>query len=189
VKLVVTWADIRGLQQFEKGVRWLNENFPKVLPRIMNQVGDRARTRVVRALTTQTGLKRDVIRRAVDNSKRAFSGQLVYDLRSRGGNVRLKYLNPKETEAGVTATPFGKKTLYPGTFMKGGVFPHRKMVARFDGHVFYRLNRSGSRITFARSGVFIPKEMIMGATKQAFEGEVQTTLPQRIDQVLRKLQG
>jgi hypothetical protein len=186
LSLVVTWADVRALRNMEKGVQWLGANFPKTVPRIMNQVGGRARTKVVRALTSETGLKRDVVRRAVQNSKRAFTGSLTYDLRSRGGNIRLKYLNPRETEAGVTATPFGKRTLYPGTFMKGGTFPERKVVSRFDGHVMFR-NGTGRHYTFARSGVFIPEWMIKGITKDAFEGEVTTELPIRIDRVLRKL--
>lgn len=185
-KLVVTWQDINGLAQFQTGIRALNEQFPKAVPRLMNQVGDRSKTKVIRALTKQTGLKRDVIARAVRNTSRAFSGKLTYDLRSRGGNVRLKYLNPKETLAGVVAKPFGKSTLYPKSFMKGGAFPNRKTVAEFGGHVMFR-NGRGRNYTFARSGVFIPKEMIEGMTKAAFETEVRTELPVRIDQLIRKM--
>jgi len=185
----IRWEDVRGLHKFQKQILALNEKFPKVLPRIVNQVGDRAKTRVVRALTKQTGLKRGVILKAVENTNRAFSGRLTYDLRSRGGNVRLKYLNPRETDAGVVATPFGKKTLYPRTFMRAGTFPDRKTVSKWDGHVMFRNRSSGRHYTFARSGVFIPKEMIEGMTKQAFETEVNTTLPIRVDQVLRKLMG
>lgn len=186
IDLVVTWDDVRGLRRFERQVRDLNEKFPKALPRVMNQVGDRARTKVVRELTKQTGLQRAVIRRAV-NSQRAFTGKLSYDLRSRGGNIRLKYLQPRETEAGVVAKPFGKPTLYPGSFLRGGIFPNRKTVARFDGHVFHRLNSSGSRLTYSRSGVFIPTEMVKGMTAEAFQTEVRSTLPQRIEALAAKL--
>lgn len=184
--LVVTWDDVRGIRRFERQLRDLNEKFPKALPRLMNQVGDRARTKVVRELTNATGLERAVIRRAVQ-TKRAFTGELAYDLRSRGGNVRLKYLQPRETEAGVVAKPFGKRTLYPGAFMRGGVFPNRKNVPAFNGHVMFRNRSSGRHYTFARSGVFIPAEMIKGMTAQAFQGEVRTTLPQRIEALAAKL--
>jgi hypothetical protein len=184
--LVVSWDDIRGLEWQARQVRDLQDKFPKALPRLMNQVGDRARTKVVRELTSQTGLQRAVIRRAV-KSERAFTGKLAYDLRSRGGNIRLKYLQPRETEAGVVAKPFGKRTLYPGTFMRGGVFPDRKNVPDFGGHVMFRNRGSGRHYTFARSGVFIPAEMVRGMTAKAFQAEVRTTLPQRIEALAAKL--
>ncbi|CDZ43083.1 Hypothetical protein NGAL_HAMBI1146_58560 [Neorhizobium galegae bv. officinalis] len=188
MKLMVTWDDIRGLKRMDRQIRDLNEKFPRALPRLMNQVGDRARTKVVRALTSQTGLDRQVIRRAVD-TQRAFTGKLAYDMRTKGGNIRLKYLKPAETAQGVVARPFGQKTLYPGSFMRGGVFPDRKPVSAFGGHVFHRLNRSGSRITHSRSGVVIPAEMVRGITAEAFQTEVRTTLPARVEALAAKLLG
>jgi len=182
----VRWAD-DVLKQYRKRVLVLNERFPNVLPRIVNQVGNRAKTQVIRNLTQQTGLPRKTIVKAVGDPTRARPGRLSYEMVTRGGNIRLKYLNPKETEAGVVARPFGKSTLYPGAFMRGGRFPDRKEVARFDGHAFYRLNRSGSRITFARSGVVIPVEMTKGATKAAFDRIAGPMLQERIDGALAKL--
>lgn len=187
MKFVITWQDISGLHKFRRQIEDLNQKFPKVLPRIVNQVGDRAKTRVSRALVKQTGLNRDVIKRAVNNSARAFSGKLTYDLRSRGGNIRLKYFSPVETPQGVTAKPFGRQTMFAESFMRGGRFPNRVDVPKFDGHVYRRLNRSGSHITQTRSGVFIPKEMIEGMARQAFLTEAETTLPIRVDRVIRKL--
>lgn len=182
----VAWAD-RVMQQYGKRVLDLHQKFPKVLPRIVNQVGDRAKTQVIRGLTVQTGLPRKTIVKAVGDPMRASPGRLSYDLVTRGGNIRLKYLNAKETEAGVVARPFGKATLYPGAFMRGGQFPDRKEVARFDGHAFYRLNRSGSKITFARSGVIIPVEMTSGRTKAAFDRVAGPLLQQRVEKALRDL--
>lgn len=113
--------------------------------------------------------------------------RLSYDMLTRGGNIRLKYLKPKESPAGVMAKPFGKSTLYPKSFMMGGAFPDRKAVAKFGGHVMFR-NRSGGRhYTFARSGVFIPREMTTGATKTAFETTATPLLQERVEKVLRKL--
>jgi hypothetical protein len=83
--------------------------------------------------------------------------------------------------------PWGKRTVYVGSFMRGGAFPDRKMVSQFDGHVYHRLNRSGTKITQTRSGVFIPKEMIQGMAREAFLAEAEIVLPQRVDQVIRKL--
>ncbi|MCJ8517812.1 hypothetical protein ABID21_000672 [Pseudorhizobium tarimense] len=182
----VAWAD-RVMQQYGKRVLHLHQKFPKVLPRIVNQVGDRAKTQVVRNLTKQTGLPRKTIVAAVGDPSRARPGRLSYEMVTRGGNIRLKYLDAKETEAGVVAKPFGKRTLYPGAFMRGGRFPDRKDVKKFDGHAFYRLNRSGTRITFARSGVIIPTEMTRGATKSAFDRIAGPLLQQRIEAAIAKL--
>jgi len=188
----VAWSD-RVMQQYGKRVLDLHQNFPKVLPRIVNQVGDRAKTQVVRNLTKQTGLPRKTIVVAIGDPSKASFGKLSYEMRTRGGNIRLKYLNPKETEAGVVARPFGQTTLYPGAFMRGGWWPNRVEVPQWNGHVMVRVGRhksvkGGSRhYTFARSGVFIPTEMTRGATKAAFDRIAGPLLEQRVEAALAKL--
>jgi hypothetical protein len=188
----VAWAD-KVLQQYGKRVILLHESFPTVLPRIVNQVGDRAKTQVVRNLTAQTGLPRKTIVAAVGDPTRARPGKLSYDMVTRGGNIRLKYLNPRETEAGVVARPFGKSTLYPGAFMRGGWWPNRKDVEEWNGHVMVRVNRhhsvkgGGRHFTFARSGVIIPVEMTSGATRNAFDRIAGPLLQQRVGAAIAKL--
>lgn len=184
--LSMRWAD-RNLARYGKRLETLRTKFPKVLPRIVNQVGNRSKTIVVRTLTKQTGLPRVVIVKAIGNPLAARPGRYVYDMITRGGNIRLKYLRPKETPAGVVARPFGKATLYPGSFLRGGKFPDRKDVKKFYGHVYYRLNSSGSKITFARSGVFIPVEMARGATAEAFHQTAAPLLDERVSAALDKL--
>lgn len=184
--VTIHWAD-NNLAKFGKAIDRLNREFPKVIPREINKVGDKAKTQVIRALTKQTGLDKRVIVAAVGNPSQARPGKLSYDMRTRGGNIRLKYLHPKETPEGVVAKPFGKTALYPGAFLKGGEFPNRKTVAKFDGHAFYRLNSSGTKITFAKSGVVIPTEMTQGATLAAFEKVAGPLLQQRVEKVIAKL--
>ena len=183
--ITVKWAD-RHLFEFQRRLAHVEQRFPRVIPQTINQVGNRAKTQVIRNLTKQTGLKRKTIVKAVGDPGLARPGKLSYDLVTRGGNIRLKYLTPRETAPGVVAKPFGKTTLYPGSFMMGGAFPNRKAVAKWDGHVFFR-NSYGRRYAFARSGVFIPKEMTTGATKAAFERIAAPLLRQRVDAVLLKL--
>jgi hypothetical protein len=183
--ITVKWADAH-LKQYGRRIRELNAKFPKVLPRIVNQVGKRAKTQVIRNLTKQTGLNRKIVIEAVKVTE-AGGKRLSYDMVTRGGNIRLKYLSPKETPPGVVARPFGKRTLYPRSFMMGGAFPNRKTVPKWNGHVFFR-NRSGGRhYTFARSGVFIPKEMLTGATAAAFKNVATPLLDERVRKVLAKL--
>lgn len=183
--LRIAWAD-RNLERFGNQVVRLHAQFPKVLPRIVNQVGNRAKTQVIRNLTKQTGLPRKTVVKAVGVDP-AKTTRLSYEMATRGGNIRLKYLSPKETKPGVVAKPWGKKQLFPGTFMRGGKFPGRVEVPAFGGHVFRRLNTSGTRLTQARSGMAIPTEMVKGATAAAFERIAGPLLQQRVEAAILKL--
>lgn len=187
VTLKSWWADAH-LALYEKRIDQLHSRFPKVLPRIVNQVGNRAKTQVIRNLTSQTGLPRKTIVKAVGNPSPARPGKLSYEMVTRGGNIRLKYLAPRETRPGVVAKPWNKKTLFPSTFMKGGAFPNRHG-GKFNGHVMRRLNTSGTKLTQARSGMFIPVEMTSGATAAAFERTAAPLLKTRVDAALNKLLG
>ncbi|MFT0892942.1 hypothetical protein [Pseudochelatococcus sp. G4_1912] len=187
----VAWAD-DTLKRYANRLKTLNDRFPVILPRIINQVGNKAKTQVIRKLTGQTGLPRKTIVKAIGNPATARSNaRLSYEMVTRGGYVRLKYLKPREMMPGVIARPFGKATLYPGAFMKGGAFPKRKFVDEFGGHIYRRLgydNRRdgsrGDRITQVRSEMAIPNEMTTGATKAAFEKTAGPLLQERVEKVL-----
>lgn len=184
-RLTAKWAD-DTLKRFAADIDRLNREFPRVLPQIVNRVGDRAKTQVIRNLTSQTGLPRKTIVKAIGDPSRARSGRLSYEMVTRGGKIRLKYLNPKETRPGVTAKPRGKRTLFEGTFMKGGRFPGRIPVPRFDGHVMRRLNSSGTKITFARSDMTIPEEMVSGKVADAFGTIALPLLEERVAKAIHK---
>lgn len=185
-EITARWAD-KHLTIFGSKIVKLNTQFPNVLPRIINQVGNRSKTQVIRSLTKQTGLPRKTIVKAIGDPGVARVRKLSYEMVTRGGDIRLKYLGPRETRKGVVAKPFGKRMLFAGSFMKGGKFPNRKDVPKFNGHVFHRLNKSGTKITYTRSGVRIPVEMTRGATKAAFERTAAPLLQQRVDDAIRKL--
>lgn len=182
----IRWAD-KHLEQYAELLLKVNRENPVVLPRIVNQVGNRAKTQVIRNLTAQTGLPRKTIVKAVGNPATArANGRLSYEMTTRGGFVRLKYLGPKETPPGVVAKPFGKTKLYAGAFMRGGSFPKRVPVAEFGGHVFRRLDTAGRKLTQVRSEVRIPQEMTVGATKAAFESTAGPLLRERVEAYLRR---
>lgn len=184
--MTAKWSD-KTILKFGRQIDRLNREFPKVIPREVNKVGDRAKTQVIRALTKQTGLDRKVIVAAVGDPSKARPGKLSYEMKTRGGNIRLKYLKPKESGSGVVAKPFGKAAFYPGAFMMGGAVGARKVVPRFKGHVMFRNRSSGRHYTFARSGVFIPVEMMRGPTLAAFDKIAVPLLEQRVQKVIAKL--
>lgn len=183
------WAD-KHLQQYADLLEQVHRDDPKILPRIVNQVGNLAKTQVIRNLAAQTGLPRKTIVLAVGNPATArANGRLSYEMTTRGGNIRLKFLAPRETAGGVVARPFGKQAFFPGAFMRGGAFPNRVEVPQFRGHVMYRNQAKGRYFTYARSGVFIPREMTTGATKAAFERIAAPVLRERVEAMLIKRFG
>lgn len=188
------WAD-RELFRFAERIVQLNERFPKVIPQEVNRVGARVKTLVIRNLRTQTGLKRDVIVRAMGNPIKAGSGRFSYTMTTHGGFIRLKYFNPRETRKGVVARPFGKRKIFDSTFMKGGRFPTRVDVKGFDGQVMRRIKgekvewngRMVTKLVRVRSGVRIPDEMVQGNTRKVFDAMAAPLLKQRIEAVLDRL--
>lgn len=158
---------------------------PAAIGRAIRRTGDMTKTQVVRTLTKQTGLKRPVIVRAV---KHKSSGGVEYKLVSRGGNVALKYFGARETRKGVTAAPWNKRRTYAGAFTKGGNLPHR-VGLKFGGQVMQRDGKARTPIHKLKSGLFIPKEMVSGATAAAFLSTVAKVLPNRLRHEIAAILG
>lgn len=173
---------------------------PLALARAINHTGDKAKTQMTRALTAQTGLKRKVIVKALRVSK-ASGGALTYTIRSSGGNIGLKYFGARETRSGVSSAPWNKRSIYPHTFMKAGWWPRRVTKGNWNGHVFERAGtktrtmhgtkgKGGmDRFVKSKSGLFIPTEMVSGASGAAFAEAVATHLPGRLELELGRAMG
>lgn len=186
----IAWRDIEGLKQFERALHKVHSQheFGNAARRAVNRTGDMARTQVVRALSKQTGLVQKTIRRAVKPTRANYS-VIAYRMKSKGGNVSLKYFKARETRKGVSASPFGKRQVFAGTFMRAGRFPNRVSVARFGGHVFVRDGKGRTPISKVKSGVIIPAEMVKGETADAFKTSVAGNLPRRFAHELKRLTG
>lgn len=164
--------------------------------RAINRAGDMARTQMIRALTAQTGLKRAVIVRALRVSRAVHggaldgvgSGGLSYAIRSRGGDVSLKFFGARETRKGVSAAPFGKRRVFASTFIKGGRFPNR-VALKMGGQVMARVGGARLPIQAQDSGVIIPEQMVEGATRAAFFSTVERVLPDRLAHELARILG
>lgn len=157
------------LSQFERLANLYaaaGEQAPHAVRRGLNKAGDKARTQMKRALTKQTGLKSGVIARALKTT-RANYGSAAYVITSRGGDISLKHFGARETRKGVSAAPRGQRAVFAGTFIKGGLFPNR-VALKMGGHVFSRTGKGRLPIEKEKSGVFIPVEMVTGATAATF---------------------
>lgn len=157
-----------------------------VLNRAINHTGDKARTGVRVALVIQTGLKRKTINKAITSTKASNKGGGNYVIKSKGGNVRLQFFGARETQAGVSASPWNQRRIYNATFIKGGKFPNR-VALKFGGAVLERADRSRFPIHVVKSGLFIPEEMVKGRSAEAFFDIVQRDLPDRIAHELARV--
>jgi hypothetical protein len=159
--------------------------------RALKRAGDSATIQVRRALVPQTGLKRKVLDRAVKGSMTG--GVALYEIRSRGGDIRLKYFTPRETRRGVSAKPFNRRRVTPGAFMRAGWWPNRVDKRSWNGQVFRRTgatSRSGmDQFEVVRSGVVIPAEMVQGQSQAAFFRAVDDVLPRRLEHELFRVLG
>lgn len=168
--LSLKWGNRAGVNKFAKAVDVLGSSrFLKAGNRAVNRVGGKAKTHTGRALRPQTGLKRPTIIRAL-KVKRSNWQTLTYEISSSGGDIALKHFCARETRKGVSAAPFGKRRVFAGTFLKGGLFPNRKALA-MGGQVWKRVGGGRRPIEKQLSGVIIPNEMVKGRTKAAFERE------------------
>lgn len=175
--------DTRALDRLGNAFRAAGKNAPVALAWGINATGLKARTGMRRALVDQTGMRYGVFVRAL-RSTNATPGRLRFEIKTRGGNVRLKFFRPRETRAGTSAAPWNKRTIYPGAFMKGGRFPNRVPLRIGKGNVFKRVGSGRTPIRVEKSGLYIPEEMVRGASRTAFEQVVATELPNQAARAL-----
>jgi hypothetical protein len=152
---------------------------PKALAAAVTKVGPLANEAMKKVLPGQTGLKSKTINAALKGR----SSGATYVIRSHGGDIRLKFFNPRETAKGVTAAPWNSRRLYPATFIRAGWWPNRKQ-AIAGGQVLQRVGASKYPLKVVRSGLFIPEEMVKGASASAFYGTVDAQLAPAIEAVL-----
>ncbi|WP_298981539.1 hypothetical protein [uncultured Roseibium sp.] len=186
--LKMGWTDLDGLKAIDRAMSKLQAGtIRKIGARSLNRAGTSGRTHTGRALVRQTGLKRKIIRAAMI-PKRATYSDLEYRITARGGDVALKYFDARETRKGVSARPFGKRTVFRGTFIKGGRFPSRKNLS-MGGHVYARTGRGRLPIEKQRSGVVIPNEMIKGESAKAWEHTTGVVFQRRVMHEIKRETG
>ncbi|MCA0404874.1 MAG: hypothetical protein LCH39_01810 [Proteobacteria bacterium] len=163
----------------------------KALSRALRHTGRKAKTQVARALVGQTGLKYGTLHKAVREINIG-ANALSYELMARGGNVRLKYFKARETRPGVSAAPWNKRKVFTGTFMKAGWW-HSGRVDKpnWNGQVFRRAGgttKNGkAKFEVVRSGLYIPDEMLSGASLASWHSLLQTDLLPRVGHELLRI--
>jgi hypothetical protein len=163
-------VDTKNFDRMAAIFAMLGADIKPALSRALNHTGDKTRTQVARALVRQTGIKYGRIRQAL-RTIGANVGRLVYTIEARGPYLGLEEFSPRQTAKGVSAAPWGKRQVFPHTFLL--------RTAHFNG-VYERT--SPARYPLHRLwGPAIPVEMIKDQSKAAFERTVDAELPARID--------
>lgn len=170
--------DISQWEALGAKVQAAGKSAPKALTRAINHTGNKATTQMVRALAEQTGLKIKTTRKAL-RKKNASGAGGAFTITSRGGNIRLKFFKARETRKGVSAAPWNKRRTYAGVFMRGGHFPNRVDLG-MNGATVKRAGSARYPLKTVKSGLFIPTEMIKGASAAAFFNTAQRELPPRL---------
>lgn len=181
-------VDVSSFKRLANMIQAASANAGPAMNRAVNRAGDMAKTAMIRTLAPQTGLRPKVIRKALRSKRASSLAGGSYVIESRGGDVRLKYFSARETRKGVSAAPWSQRQIFAGTFIKGGRFPNRVTLG-MGGHVFKRTGAARKPIIAARSGVFIPEEMISGSSAAAFYATADRVLPERLAHELLRILG
>lgn len=202
--VVVITVQGNGLRLLEEATHILGSEAKarRAFTRAINHTGRIVGNEAGRALSDQTGLpKRTGIKAVRREVERATPATLSYVIHGQGGNISLKYFKPRETRAGVSAAPWNKRYVYASTFMKAGWWPKRVVKPKWNGQVFKRANsdgysydglrsqgakRVGTKFTKQKSGLFIPIEMVRGATAAAWQQGARRLQP-RIEHEVRAI--
>ncbi len=163
---------------------------------VINEVGEAAHQGILGPLRRQTGLTGSTIPRAVHDLPGG-DGALSYTLVTRGGDISLRYFGAHEVPGGVVARPRMQLKTFPGAFIRSGHAPNRFAVSKLNNQVYQRLTpgtawstkKNPVAIKKAKSGVFIPEEMVRGASLAAFEKVVGGRLEPEITGLMTMILG
>jgi len=178
-KLAPAFGELSSFQQSE------------VLPRAINSVGDRVRTALKRTLADESGMPAGRVDK-VFSVQIATGGRPLWRLRVRDQWTSLKDFKPRQTKRGVSAAPWHKRRVFPGTFIGPG------------GHVFKRVGEpvlmlsgryAGQRRQRIKKlyGPNLPLQVIRGRAGDVFHQVARERLPQYLayqsDRVLGKVKA
>jgi len=176
--------DARPLVDVARLYRQVPGKVVKAEARAVRHTGQKARTQVRIALAKQTGLKAALLNRALRGKMRAAA---AFEIRSRGGDINLRYFGATERGPGVLAAVRGVSQIWVGAFMRGGWEGERVPIPSLHGNVFHRAGGNRLPIEPSKSGVIIPGEMLRDASLAAFNRVVAADLPTRILHELDRL--
>jgi len=144
----------------------------------IDEVGGKTKTQVVRAVAKQAGVKYGRALGVISSNSALGAGKGEYRIIARDVTLSLKEFDPRRTSKGVSAAPWGKRRVFPRTFIGP------------NGHVFVRQMQGGHRARrlpiHKLFGPAIPKEMVQGETEKAFYDTAEKLLPAAVEKWLTR---
>lgn len=175
------------MDRYAEQLKQLGTQAPVIMTTALMTAAPTMKKALASALTPQTGLPK----RTLDKAVKIRPGAMQVTFATYGGDIAVKYFKAYETRAGVSAAPWNRRTVYGGAFMRAGWWPKRVVKGNWNGHAFYRAggrtNSGKDRFVKAKSGLYIPDEMLKGASIAAWEqgvGQVQTEVENQIAKLL-----
>ena len=160
-------------------------NARKALARAVNRVTVAVHSRVIRAVTKQSSIPREIVRRSVHRRlARVSHAGAIEGVGWRAGKpISLKHFHARQLRFGVKAKVQGEWKRYAGAFMG----PTPGVIApRLGGHVFVRTSAARLPIEML-FGPSVPEEMVRGESERVFRDTVATMLPARVGHEIGRL--
>jgi hypothetical protein len=167
--------DVKDLERWTKVCQTAPARASDIMRMTMNDVGNAARTQVVRTLSRQMGLPNGTVRQGL-TIQPATTRRMDYAILSQGGYLSLRSFDAEQRRAGVSARPWGKRRIFRGTF-----------VVRSLGGQVYRRTTSARFPIVKLWGPAMPQELVRGAVPKAFEDTARARLPARLAHHLDRL--
>lgn len=158
----------------------------QAMARAVNRAGRTTAVQVRRALVKQTSIKRAIVNAQVRTKAAAHqgTGAIEFVIWARGSEIPLAQFGARQFSWGVRAKVWGRMQRFPHTFGAPGDNP--KVVSALGGQVFVRT--SSDRLPIEKVyGPSIPKEMVIGETKEAFESTAARETEKRLAHELGRL--
>lgn len=168
-------ADLAVSLTFDHGlsdiIKRLGEKSEYAIRKAVDEVGNKTKTQVIRAVSKQAGVKVGRARGVIHSAQAMGTGSGAYTITARDVTMSLKEFSPRQTSKGVSAKPWNVKRVFPHTFFG----PH--------GHVFVREGKAQLPIK-KLWGPNIPKEMVKDQAERVFFSNVDTLLPAAVEKWL-----
>ena len=100
----------------------------------IDEVGNKVKTQVIRTVARQAGVKYGYVGQVIHAKQAMGAGNGEFKLVASDVTLSLKEFSPRQTRAGVSAAPWGKRRVFPHTFIGP------------NGHVFVRAMNDGKRV-------------------------------------------
>ena len=162
---------------YDKGIadtiKAMGDKSEYAIRKAVDEVGNKTRTQVIRAVAKQAGVKTGRVRGVLHTSQAMGAGAGTFTITARDVTMSIKEFSPRQTSKGVAAKPWNTKRVFPHTFFGPG------------SHVFVREGKS--RLPIKKLwGPAIPKEMVKDEAERTFFANVETLLPAAVEKWLMR---